>query len=71
MAADTFVTNGQGHFNCNSSLSCLTRSIEKKVSLLLLCDDYVSIIADGNKDSTFLCTQKLGLEEVSVSLITV
>ena len=45
-----------------------TRYIEKKVSLY---DDYVSIIVDGTSVSTFLCTRKLGLEEVSVSLIAV
>ena len=48
-----------------------TRYIEKKVSLYLLCDDYVSSIADGTSVSTFLCTRKLGPEEVSVSLIAV
>ena len=47
----------------------ITRYIEKNVSLYLLCDDYVSIIADGTSVSTFLCTRKLGPEEVSVSLI--
>ena len=31
----------------------------------------VSIIADGTSVSTFLCTRKLGPEEVSVSLIAV
>ena len=45
--------------------------IEKKASLYLLCDDYVSSIADGTGVSTFLCTQKLQPEEVSVSLIAV
>ena len=40
-----------------------TRYIEKKVSLYLLCDDYVSSIADGTSVSTFLCTQKLGPEK--------
>ena len=45
--------------------------LRKKVSLYLLCDDYVSSIADGTSVSTFLCTQKLGPEEVSVSLIAV
>ena len=37
----------------------------------MLCDDCVSIIADGTSVSTFLCTRKLGLEEVSVSLIAI
>ena len=46
-----------------------TRYIEKKVFLYLLCDDYVSSIADGTSVSTFLGTRKLGLEEVSVNLI--
>ena len=45
--------------------------IEKKTSLYLLCDDYVLSIADGTSVSTFLCTRKLGPEEVSVSLISV
>ena len=45
--------------------------IEKKTSLYLLCDDYVLSIADGTSVSTFLCTRKLGPEEVSVSLIAV
>ena len=31
----------------------------------------VSIIADGTRVSTSLCTRKLGPEEVSVSLIAV
>ena len=44
--------------------------LEKKVFLYLLCDDYVSSIADGTSVSTFLCTRKLG-PEVSVSLIAV
>ena len=38
--------------------------IEKKTSLYLLCDVYVLSIADGTSVSTFLCTQKLGPEEV-------
>ena len=45
--------------------------IEKKTSLYLLCDDYVLSIADVTSVSTFLCTRKLGPEEVSVSLIAV
>ena len=45
--------------------------IEKKTSLYLLCDDYVLSITDGTSVSTFLCTRKLGPEEVSVSLIAV
>ena len=45
--------------------------IEKKTSLYLLCDDYVLSIADGTSVFTFLCTRKLGPEEVSVSLIAV
>ena len=45
--------------------------IEKKTSLYFLCDDYVLSIADGTSVSTFLCTRKLGPEEVSVSLIAV
>ena len=34
----------------------IKRYIEKKVSLLLLCNDYVSIFTDGTSVSTFLCT---------------
>ena len=51
----------------------LRRSVyrEKKTSLYLLCDDYVLSIAAGTSVSTFLCTRKLGPEEVSVSLIAV
>ena len=45
--------------------------IEKKTSLYLLCDHYVLSIADGTSVSTFKCTRKLVLEEVSVSLIAV
>ena len=37
-------------------ITLVTRYIEKKVSLLLLCDDYVSIITDGTSVSNFLCT---------------
>ena len=44
---------------------------EKKTSLYLLCDGYVLSIADGTSVSTFLCTRKLGPEEVSVSPIAV
>ena len=32
---------------------------------------YQSLHADGTSISTFLCTRKLGLEEVSLSLIAV
>ena len=42
---------------------------KKNVSLYLLCDDYVSIIADGTSVSTFLYTQKLRPEEVSVTAV--
>ena len=41
---------------------------KKNPYIYLLCDDYVS---DDTKVSTFLCTRKLGPEEVSVSLIAV
>ena len=44
---------------------------KKKVFILLLCDDYVSIITDGTSVSTFLCTRKLGPEEVNVTVIAV
>ena len=51
----------------------LTRHIEKKSIPVFACDDYVSSFADGTSVSTFLCTRKLGPEEVhvSVSLIAV
>ena len=54
-------------------ITCMHRQvyIEKKTSLYLLCDDYVLSIADGTSVSTFLCTRKLGPEEVSISLTAV
>ena len=48
-----------------------TSVYREKTSLYLLCDDYVLSIAGGTSVSTFLCTRKLGPEEVSVSLIAV
>ena len=48
-----------------------TRYNEKNVFLYLLCEDYVSSIADGTSVSTFMCTRKLEPEEISVRLIAV
>ena len=39
-------------------------------SLTGKCNDYVSIVADGTSVSSFLCTQKLGPEEVSITCLS-
>ena len=40
--------------------------LRKKYPYNCFCDDYVSIVADGTSVSTFLCTRKLGPEDVHV-----
>ena len=53
------------------TITKITRYIEKKVSLYLLCDVYVSIIADGTSVSAFLCIYTKAGARRSVSLIAV
>ena len=46
-----------------STMRRVTRYNEKKVSLWLLCNDYVSIIADDTSVSNFLSLENWGLKK--------